>query len=155
PLTYTAESSQDGEKRPLGPYSIARVWLIRGFTNLRFELPLPAAGPAPVVGAPNQNAIGAGMEILKADRPITHRRADTLDYWPFAQSLAKGLVGRAPRDGFVVGIQARWGMGKTSAINLLLQAISENEEGPSCPPENENSEIQSLAVRWPRIISER
>jgi len=104
------------------------VWLIRGFTNLRFELPLPAAGPEPVVGSHNQSAIGAEMEILNADSPITDRRADTLDYWPFAQSLAKGLVGRAPRDGFVVGIQARWGMGKTSAINLLLQAISENEE---------------------------
>jgi predicted KAP-like P-loop ATPase len=67
------------------------------------------------------------MENLNADSPITDREADALDYWPFAQSLAKGLVGRAPRDGFVVGIQARWGMGKTSAINLLLQAISESE----------------------------
>jgi predicted KAP-like P-loop ATPase len=68
------------------------------------------------------------MEHLNADSPITDRDADALDYWPFAQSLAKGLVGRAPRDGFVVGIQARWGMGKTSAINLLLQAISESEK---------------------------
>ena len=81
-----------------------------------------------MVGSHNQSAIGAEMEILNADSPITDRRADTLDYWPFAQSPAKGLVGRAPHDGFVVGIQARWGMGKTSAINLLLQAISENEE---------------------------
>jgi predicted KAP-like P-loop ATPase len=68
------------------------------------------------------------MENLNADSPITDRKADALDYWPFAQSLAKGLVGRTPRDGFVIGIQARWGMGKTSAINLLLQAIRESEK---------------------------
>jgi hypothetical protein len=52
------------------------------------------------------------MEQLSADRPITNRKEDALDYWPFAESLAKGLTERVPRDGFVVGVQARWRMGK-------------------------------------------
>jgi predicted KAP-like P-loop ATPase len=73
------------------------------------------------------------MENLNADSPIIDRKSDALDYWPFAQSLAKGLVGRTSRDGFVVGIQARWGMGKTSAINLLLQAILESEKDRAAP----------------------
>jgi predicted KAP-like P-loop ATPase len=65
------------------------------------------------------------MDQLSADSPITTRNEDALDYWPFAESLAKGLTRRIPRDGFVVGVQARWGMGKTSAINLILQSIRE------------------------------
>jgi predicted KAP-like P-loop ATPase len=52
------------------------------------------------------------MDQLSADSPITTRNEDALDYWPFAESLAKGLTQRIPRDGFVVGVQARWGMGK-------------------------------------------
>ena len=72
------------------------------------------------------------MENLGADSPITDRSADALNYWPFAEALAKGLVSRVPADGFVVGLQGQWGMGKTSAMNLLVQAISqfEGSKGP-------------------------
>jgi hypothetical protein len=64
---------------------------------------------------------------LSADSPITSRAQDVLGYAPFAHSLAVGLIS-APRDGFVVGVQAQWGMGKTSAVNLLLEALAEREE---------------------------
>jgi predicted KAP-like P-loop ATPase len=67
------------------------------------------------------------VDQLSADSPITTRNEDALGYWPFAESLAKGLTQRIPKDGFVVGVQAHWGMGKTSAINLVLQAIRELE----------------------------
>ncbi len=67
------------------------------------------------------------MDKLSADSPIKSRSEDALGYWPFAELLAKGLTQRVPKDGFVVGIQARWGMGKTSAINLIFQAIKELE----------------------------
>lgn len=50
-----------------------------------------------------------------------------MGYWPFAESIARGITGRAPGEGFVVGIQARWGMGKTSAVNLIIEAIRETE----------------------------
>jgi hypothetical protein len=65
---------------------------------------------------------------LSADSPITSRAQDVLGYAPFARSLAVGLIS-APRDGFVVGVQAQWGMGKTSAVNLLLEALAEQEAG--------------------------
>jgi hypothetical protein len=60
------------------------------------------------------------MDQLNADSPITTRNEDALCYWAFAESLAKGITWRIPKDGFIVGVQAHWGMGKTSAINLIL-----------------------------------
>jgi predicted KAP-like P-loop ATPase len=81
------------------------------------------------------------MDQLSADSPITTRNEDALDYWPFAESLAKGLTQRIPKDGFVVGIQAHWGMGKTSAINLILQAIHELE---SSKLSHEQTKIQNF-----------
>lgn len=64
---------------------------------------------------------------IVADRPIENRDDDALGYWPFAESLAAGLVNRASDQGFVVGVQAKWGMGKTSAVNLMVAAITEIE----------------------------
>jgi hypothetical protein len=40
------------------------------------------------------------MDQLSADSPITNRNEDALGYWPFAESLAKGLTQRTPKDGF-------------------------------------------------------
>jgi predicted KAP-like P-loop ATPase len=65
-------------------------------------------------------------EVLSSDKPITERSEDVLRYWPFASAIAAGLVA-SPREGFVVGIQAAWGMGKTSAVNLIIGAIRELE----------------------------
>jgi predicted KAP-like P-loop ATPase len=81
------------------------------------------------------------MDQLSADSPIRTRNEDALDYWPFAESLAKGLTQRIPRDGFVVGVQSRWGMGKTSAIYLILQAIREIE---SSKPSHQQTKIQNF-----------
>lgn len=65
---------------------------------------------------------------INSDHPIKSKDDDALGYWPFAQALAKGLVSRASNDGFVVGIQAKWGMGKTSAVNLMVSAIETEEQ---------------------------
>ncbi len=64
---------------------------------------------------------------LAADRPISTKGEDRLHYQAFAEALARSIVQRAPIDGFVIGVQAQWGMGKSSAINLTLEAIRELE----------------------------
>jgi len=84
------------------------------------------------------------MDQLSADSPITNRNEDALGYWPFAESLAKGLTQRIPKDGFVVGVQAHWGMGKTSAINLILQAIRELE---SSKPSSRQTRVEKFNPR--------
>ena len=71
----------------------------------------------------------AAAAPLAADRPITTKAEDCLHYQAFAGALARSIVERAPSDGFVIGVQAQWGMGKSSAINLMLEAIGELEEG--------------------------
>lgn len=71
----------------------------------------------------------AAVAPLAADRPISTKAEDCLHYQAFAGALARSIVERAPSDGFVIGVQAQWGMGKSSAINLMLEAIRELEEG--------------------------
>jgi hypothetical protein len=45
---------------------------------------------------------------------------DRLGYTLFARALAAGIMGwRDVADGYVIGLEVRWGMGKTSAINLV------------------------------------
>jgi hypothetical protein len=62
-------------------------------------------------------------ECLGGDGPIETSAEDLLGFGAFAKALALGLVERAPDAGFVVGLQARWGMGKSSAVNLRLEHV--------------------------------
>ncbi len=66
---------------------------------------------------------------LISDRPIESPSEDALGYWPFARALAEGIINKSSKQGFVVGVQAKWGMGKTSAVNLMSHAIDELETG--------------------------
>ncbi|HEY0312026.1 MAG TPA: P-loop NTPase fold protein [Allosphingosinicella sp.] len=64
---------------------------------------------------------------LGGDAPIERPEDDLLGFASFADALATGLVERAPDTGFVVGLQARWGMGKSSAVNLCLNRVRESD----------------------------
>lgn len=68
-----------------------------------------------------------GTDRLGGDAPIEGPGQDLLGFEPFTRALATGLVERAPDAGFVVGLQARWGMGKSSAVNLCLNHMRETE----------------------------
>src|SRR5687767_7259063 len=81
------------------------------------------------------------MTLLHSDGPITAKTEDRLHYLPFAEALAKSVVERAPSDGFVIGVQAKWGMGKSSAINLAREAIAELEKDK---PPKQKTKIQSF-----------
>lgn len=60
---------------------------------------------------------------LGGDAPIERSADDLLGFGAFAKALALGLVERAPDVGFVVRLQAQWGMGKSSAVNLCLEHV--------------------------------
>ncbi len=74
--------------------------------------PLRADSVAPVAG-----------DRLGGDAPIEKSADDLLGFRAFSKALASGLIERAPDTGFVVGLQARWGMGKSSAVNLCLEHV--------------------------------
>lgn len=69
------------------------------------------------------------MSSISSDAPIRAKGEDRLGYLSFSKALARSVAHRPPGDGFVIGVQAAWGMGKSSAINLALEAIAELEEG--------------------------
>lgn len=69
------------------------------------------------------------------DRPINDRESDKLDRGPFVESLKRALVrdlqdeqghliGRRST-GYVVGLTGRWGLGKSSVLNLLELRLKE------------------------------
>lgn len=63
---------------------------------------------------------------IEQDQAIRSQSQDRLGYAAFARSLARGILDRTNRsEGYVVSIEAPWGMGKTSAANLIVEAINE------------------------------
>ena len=61
------------------------------------------------------------------DRPIESHAGDRLDRSPFVESLIRALIIDEPSGrratGFVVGLTGRWGLGKSSILNLLASKL--------------------------------
>lgn len=64
------------------------------------------------------------MDYLRGDRPIKESDPDRLGFRPVAKRLARALTADETADGLVVGIEGRWGSGKSSLLNLLTAEIS-------------------------------
>ncbi len=62
---------------------------------------------------------------LDSDRPRTSIADDRLGFEAFARAVARSLHGLAPVDGFVAAIHGAWGSGKTSAVNMTLEALEQ------------------------------
>jgi len=60
---------------------------------------------------------------LSGDRPKEHLTDDRLGYANFAQSLARSIAGLAPTDGIVLAVNGAWGSGKTTAVNMIVEAL--------------------------------
>jgi len=65
---------------------------------------------------------------LSEDRPIAEFTEDRLGYSAFCRSVAKGLTSDTSSSCLVVSLNASWGMGKTSAVNLIKAAIRKEEQ---------------------------
>jgi predicted KAP-like P-loop ATPase len=60
---------------------------------------------------------------MDGDRPITRREDDRLGFTPVAEHLARAIVDQAAKEGLVFGIEGKWGSGKSSLINLTIEAL--------------------------------
>lgn len=60
---------------------------------------------------------------MDADKPIRREEDDRLGFAPVAENLASVIVDRSASDGLVFGIEGKWGSGKSSLINLTIDAI--------------------------------
>lgn len=68
---------------------------------------------------------------MDGDRPITSRSEDRLGFAQVAEKLAEVLVAEAASHGIVFGIEGEWGSGKSTLINLTVEALT--AYGPSAP----------------------
>jgi predicted KAP-like P-loop ATPase len=64
--------------------------------------------------------------MFSSDSPIETAADDRLGRTTFAQALAKALAGFSAGDSFVVGIHGKWGSGKSSIFNLLVEQIDKD-----------------------------
>ena len=70
--------------------------------------------------------------MFRADQPIATRKDDLLDRHFFARALAEAIVSYQLEDSISIGLFGKWGMGKTSIINMTLEVLDEipEKEGP-------------------------
>jgi len=60
---------------------------------------------------------------MNPDRPVTTIKEDGFNYNPLAEQLAPHLILKPDDSSLVAGVEAPWGSGKTSFLNLTRQAI--------------------------------
>ncbi len=61
--------------------------------------------------------------MLNSDLPIKKIKEDALNRKSFTESLAKIMIDYTVPEGFAIGIYGKWGSGKTSVINMVLEQI--------------------------------
>lgn len=67
---------------------------------------------------------------IHEDRPISNRNLDQFGYRPIAQQLARSIAGRGPHEGWVLGVSAPWGTGKSTLLRFLRQELEEAANAP-------------------------
>lgn len=79
----------------------------------------------------HESALNETPRPLSGDRPIEKVAEDRLGYAGFAEALARSIRRSVPRDGMVLAVHGTWGSGKTSAVNMTVDALAalEAEEG--------------------------
>lgn len=86
------------------------------------------------------------MKIL-GDQPIKQKSEDALDRSGFAEHIADGILKWKSEENLCVALHGPWGSGKTSIINLCLDAIKEKVK-------NLSQEEQPIIIQFqPWIIS--
>lgn len=61
------------------------------------------------------------------DRPISNKSADRLGFEGAAIQIAHAITNLSSPEGFVFGIEGRWGSGKSSMVNLVADALLSRE----------------------------
>jgi KAP family P-loop domain len=65
---------------------------------------------------------------MDGDRPIERPEDDRLGFTPIAKQLAKAIADLPAREGFVFGIEGKWGSGKSTLINLTIAELKASNQ---------------------------
>ncbi len=68
--------------------------------------------------------------MFTPDKPIEHLNDDKLGRAGFAKRLGEAITAYDENDSFVIGLYGAWGSGKTSVINMAIDAIKEQSAQP-------------------------
>ena len=66
--------------------------------------------------------------MISSDLPITKSAEDKLNRAEFAKSLAKTISRYSFPSSFTIGLYGEWGSGKTSLLNMVLEAVEDKDE---------------------------
>lgn len=61
--------------------------------------------------------------MFETDRPIDQLSHERLGYRSFIEALVRAILEQPPGDGLVIALNGRWGSGKTSLVNLVLESL--------------------------------
>lgn len=78
---------------------------------------------------PYSSSENVPADCLCGDRPLENPSSDKLGYAAFADSITNAIKQMVPSDGFVIGIHAPWGMGKTTVLNFIKSYLTESRAG--------------------------
>ena len=90
---------------------------------------------------PVENRREVNTTMMYSDLPISNSGEDLLDRASFAKATARSLVNMQESGTFTVGLFGKWGTGKTSLINMILQEVTAIE-GES------HHESKTLVIRF-------
>ncbi len=67
---------------------------------------------------------------MNPDRPIKTAAEDRLGFAPVARHVARVILDQSAKDGLVFGIEGKWGSGKSTIINLIINFLREASSAP-------------------------
>ena len=68
--------------------------------------------------------------VLDSDRALENEAEDQFGFVGMAKRLAPSIVEASKGDGMVIGLEGRWGSGKTSLLNFLrTELVAAQDEG--------------------------
>jgi hypothetical protein len=81
------------------------------------------------------------------DAPIRSHEDDRFGRWPFAERVASVIATRTDTTSIVVGIYGPWGDGKTSVLNMMVEALAGHDNVIIVPFNPWNFESEGQLIR--------
>ncbi len=72
--------------------------------------------------------------MFGSDKPIESLRDDKLNRSSFSEQLAQAILSYKLKDNLTVGLYGKWGTGKTSIINMVLEVIEDKTKDDTDKP---------------------